>query len=168
MKKIIDTYEKFLHLLMDRFMGVVLTAMGIFLCCVMWLQIFARTFLSVPPAWTEELSRIAFIWFGVLAATYTMWKKQHMSVDILYTFLNPQKKRLCRGFAQVCIILLGFVLFKDGLGLLQIMSIQLTSILRWPMTVFYTVMPISGFLYLIVGIFELLKVINEGKPEQAK
>jgi TRAP-type C4-dicarboxylate transport system permease small subunit len=133
----------------------------------MWLQIFARTFTDLPPSWTEEISRLTFIWFGILASCYTLWKKQHMQVDILYVHFNPTVKRVVRAFGQICIIILGSILLKEGIGLLKIFSIQLTSILRWPMTVFYTVMPVSGFLYLVIGIYELIKIIWADELDQA-
>ena len=158
MKKIVDIYGQVLSVLMDKIMGTLVVAVGMCMCVVIWLQIFARNFMSMPPTWTEEICRLTFIWFGSLAAVYALWKKQHMVVDLLYSKLGASSRKIFDYFIQICVIILGFVLLKEGLGLLKIFSIQKTAILRWPMATFYAPVPISGAGYLMIGIYSLLKI----------
>ena len=162
MKKFLTTYENVLNLVMEKFTAVLLIMIGILLCLVIWLQVFARMFMSLPPDWTEELSRILFIWFGILGSSYTLWKREHMCLDILYLKLGFKGKRLMACFADTCVFIMGFIMFYYGLGLLKITSIHLTSILRWPMWIFYAVLPICGFFYMVVSVLEILRIFILG------
>jgi TRAP-type C4-dicarboxylate transport system permease small subunit len=156
-KKLLEVYEKFLRRVMEYCLGTVLIVIGVGLCFIVWLQIFARTFIDVPPSWTEEISRLAFVWFGILASIYTLWKREHMPIDFIYLKCGPKGRRTMRVFAHSCVIIMGYILFTDGFGLMRIFSIQVTPIVRLPMNIFYAVMPISGFFYMVIGLFELLR-----------
>ena len=169
MKIFINIFEKIMKILLDKVLGSIMVVLGILLCLIIWTQIFTRTFMSTPPTWTEEIARMTFMWFGTMAAAYTMWKKQHMAVDFIYLHFKGTTKLVVDCFIQICLIYLGFIMLKEGMGLIKILSVQKTSILRWPMASFYANIPISGSLYLLIGVLNLFKVFSgkEAKPVEA-
>ena len=80
------------------------------------LQIFARFFLENTPSWTEEASRLFFIYATSFAAGLALKNNYYVALDVFYNKLSARFKQVL----NIAIPILVFVLF----ALMAIFSIQ--------------------------------------------
>lgn len=72
------------------------------------LQIFARFFLEQAPAWTEEVSRLFFIFSVAFAAPLALKSNYYIHLDVFFNMLSDQwKKRV-----NTIILISVFILFS--------------------------------------------------------
>lgn len=148
--------EKIIHVLFDIIIGNVIKIIGIVMTITILLQIYSRTFMRVPFSWTEELSRITFMWFCFLGSSIAMRKKAHLGIDYFVNKLGEKARFVNEVIIYVFIGCFGFVLAFYGMQVTQIMHKQLASVMRIPMSFFYAVIPITGILFLILAIYFLI------------
>lgn len=155
--------DKFIDILYEKIIGNLIKVIGIIMAVTILVQIFSRAFMKVPFSWTEELSRITFMWFCFLGSGIAMKKKAHLGIDY---FVNKYSSKF-RYYNQIIINLLigffGFFMTYYGVNIAKIMHKQVSSVMRIPMSYFYAVIPITGILFLILAIHYLMENIKTGK-----
>mgnify|MGYP005837250735 CR=1 FL=1 len=153
--------ERFIHVLFNLVLGTLLKIIGIIMSLTIILQIFSRIVMIHPFTWTEELSRFSFIWFCFLGSAYALHKKLHMGIDYFYRKYRPEKQRKIELFVQLIILLFGALLVYYGMVLVQLTTIQLSTILRIPMAYMFSVLPITGAFFCLSSISQLLSSRNQ-------
>lgn len=155
--------DKFIDILYEKIIGNLIKVIGIIMAVTILVQIFSRAFMKVPFSWTEELSRITFMWFCFLGSGIAMKKKAHLGIDY---FINKFSSKY-RYYNQIAINLLiglfGFFMSYYGLNIARVMHKQVSSVMRIPMSYFYAVIPITGLLFLILAVHYLIKDIKTGE-----
>jgi TRAP-type C4-dicarboxylate transport system permease small subunit len=155
--------DKFIDVLYEKVIGNLIKVIGIIMAVTILVQIFSRAFMKVPFSWTEELSRITFMWFCFLGSGIAMKKKAHLGIDY---FINKFSSRF-RYYNQIVINVLigvfGFFMSYHGMKIAKIMHKQVSSVMRIPMSYFYAVIPITGVLFLILAVHYLFENIKTGK-----
>ena len=74
------------------------------------LQIFARFFLANTPAWTEEASRLFFIYAMAFAAGLALKSDEYVALDLFFEKLSPTlKKRLLMLVQGLTLLLFGIM-----------------------------------------------------------
>lgn len=68
---------------------------------VMLVQVFTRYVVNHPLAWTEELSRFAYIWAIFLGAILAQRTKSHMTVTILTEKFPPKIRQATEVFVDL-------------------------------------------------------------------
>jgi len=152
--------KQLLDVLFDRIITNIVKLLCAVLVVVVLLQIFSRTFMPQTYSWTEEISRLTFVWFCMLSTTLTLKKKLHIGVDFLYMKTNLVVRRILDLLINGLIVLFGGILVVCGILLLDVVSDQYTEILRWPAAVYYSSVPIAGALFVLFSSYrigELLK-----------
>ncbi len=77
------------------------------------LQIFARFFLEKAPPWTEEVSRLFFIFSVAFAAPLALKSNYYIQLDVFYNRLKTQwQKRINTTILAVVLVL--FIVFTIG------------------------------------------------------
>lgn len=111
-------------------LATVLAAAGlVILVCT---NVFARYVLALSVMWSEELSRLLFVWVVFLGAYVALCRKGHMAVVLVIDMLPP---RLRNALVMLGLVLvLGFVLVIGFTG----------SRLAWTAYAFGRVTPILG------------------------
>jgi len=84
------------------------------------LQIFARFFLADPPPWTEEASRLFFVYTMAFAAGLALESNEFVYLDYFFDKFNPIIKQRLLTTIQLLTILL--------FGLMSFYSIQLVQL----------------------------------------
>lgn len=153
--------EKFIHILYDVIVSNLVKVMGIIMALTILLQIFSRAFMKVPFSWTEELSRITFMWFCFLGSGIAMRKKAHLGIDYFVSKLGKKAKFANELIIYVLIGCFGFVLSYYGMQITKIMHKQVSSVMRIPMSYFYAVLPLTGVLFLVLAVFFFYKTLKE-------
>ncbi|WP_116124796.1 TRAP transporter small permease [Lewinella sp. IMCC34183] len=125
----------------DKVLGYALVIMlAVMTLDVLW-GVFTRYVMSNQASWSEELARFLLIWIGILGAAYASGQRLHLSIDLL----NNKPVRLI----AVLIILFAFGVLVLGGSRLVLLTAELgqrSPALGIPMSLIYSVVPISGLL----------------------
>jgi TRAP-type C4-dicarboxylate transport system permease small subunit len=62
------------------------------LFAVVFIQLFARYVLNDSPGWTEEIARYLLIGVTFIGSVTAMRKGTHISVEVLFKYLGPQRR----------------------------------------------------------------------------
>jgi TRAP-type C4-dicarboxylate transport system permease small subunit len=125
-----------------------------------FLQVLSRFVFKYPLLWTEEVSRIAFVYSIFVGATIAVRENTHLNVDVLLVVLPKGMARVITVFGSVLVgIFLGFVTW-EGTALVRATGIQMTPVMQIPFRYLYLVIPASGalmLLYLVLGMIDYLR-----------
>ena len=128
---------KYFFIFLDRFLWAGSIFSMLALVAVVLLQVFARVALPVVPAWTEEASRLCFIWCVAFAAGPAVRERAYVDVD---SFINhlPLRLRVLLAILIDC-LLAGFTatLTYEAAKLMFAVKGHTSAALQWPMAVFY-------------------------------
>ncbi len=139
---------------LDRILKSLLTFLvGLFTVSV-FLQVLIRFVFKYPLPWTEEVSRIAFVYTIFIGATIAVRQKAHLNIDFLLVVLPPRLARAITllGTALVATFLL-FVTWQ-GIEFVRQTGVQVTPVMQVPFRYLYVIIPSCGglmLLYVILG-----------------
>lgn len=114
-------------------------------------QVFARFVLNNPSSYTEELSIYALIWATMIGSAYGFMENKHMSLLLVKEKLEGTRTGTVIHFVVDGVILFFaiFVMVWGGSMLSMQNADQVTNILRLPMNIVYSIVPICGVLIAI-------------------
>lgn len=153
--------KKFIHIVYDLIVEYFVRFIGMLLIATVLMQIFTRIFFKLPFSWTDELARFTFIWYCFLGSVLTMHKKMHLGIDYFESKMKPRNQFVNRIFVYSVQIFFAIMVAYYGYKLLGIVGRQKSPILRLRMVYVYMVLPISGVLYLILSVHELIEHIKQ-------
>jgi len=133
---------------------------------VTW-QIFTRFILRDPSSFTEELAGFLLIWIGLLGASYALYTKVHLGIDILTSKLVGVRRKIST--ISIYILVLLFALFIPVIGGMKLVTItftlkQISPAMGIPMGSVYLVLPITGILMIYYSIVFIILAFREA-PE---
>ena len=140
---------------------VALIAMTLIVCA----NIFARSVYNASFSWSEEVARFLMIWAALCGAAMAVRRGAHFRMD-LSTQFGISLKWLAQ-LPACAAVGIGMLLFWQGLILVELASMQLSTATQIPMSVPYLCLPISGFLMMVFGI-EALLGLGPAKPLHAE
>ena len=145
--------------ILDRALKYVLILLVVILTASVFLQVLIRFVFRYPLPWTEEVSRIAFVYSIFVGATIAVREKTHLNVDALLFILPKGAARALTVFGSLLVgIFLGFVTW-EGVVFVRATGVQMTPVMQIPFRNLYLVVPASGalmLLYLVFGVVEYL------------
>ena len=134
--------------------------MAVMVLDVSW-QVFTRFVLKNPSSFTEELAGFLLIWIGLLGASYALYSKAHLGIDVLTAKLSGKKKQLVEIIVYVIVFLFSFLVMVIGGYRLVNLTFTLNQIspsLGIPMGYVYLVLPISGLLMMYYSIYFIFTI----------
>lgn len=138
---------KVLRKLIDRLLEAALVlSFTVLTICVIW-QVVSRYVLGSPSTFTEETSRFAVIWLGLLGAAYACGRLEHLAYDMLAIKLSgPALLNHMRVIALITLLFSAAVFVYGGLKLvLRAFEVeQFSATLEVPMGYVYACIPIAG------------------------
>jgi TRAP-type C4-dicarboxylate transport system permease small subunit len=159
--------RKFIKLV-DQSLGFsLICAMSAILLTVIW-QVISRFILKDPASITEELSRFILIWVGILGSAYAYRKKSHLGFNLIVDRQTKATRRMLLTIVEVLVITFSALALIVGGKELVIITLELDQIsasLGIRMGFIYTVLPISGALfvfYSLINIYNLWIADPEG------
>jgi TRAP-type C4-dicarboxylate transport system permease small subunit len=114
--------------------------------CVLW-QVFSRYALNNPSTFTEEVSRFAVIWLGLLGTAYACGKLEHMAYNMVEAKLSGDKLRAHMRLVALVTLAFAAAVFLYGGGRLVLRAWeveQLSATLEVPMAYVYACIPLAG------------------------
>jgi len=142
----------------QQYLGYVLVfLMTLMTLDVLW-GVFTRYVMGSQASWSEELARFLLIWIGMLGTAYASGARMHLSIDLLGPSLAPtDQKRLQWIITAFILFFVITVMIIGGSRLIYITGKlgQSSAALGIPMTLVYSVVPISGLLILLYKVNQL-------------
>jgi TRAP-type C4-dicarboxylate transport system permease small subunit len=144
----------------DKIIAGVLSFLMLVITVVVLWGVFTRYAGAGQASWSEELARFLLIWIGVLGAAFVAGKREHLSLDLLRMNINPDKQKRLDKFISILILFFAIAVLVVGGGqliyLTQMLG-QLSAAMRIPMSLVYSVIPLSGLLI----VFYEIKFLTE-------
>ena len=153
-----------------RVLATVLTVlMAVMVLDVSW-QVFTRFILKNPSSFTEELAGFLLVWIGLLGASYALYTRAHLGIDILTAKLSGTRKNLIEIIIYAIIILFSFfVLVIGGLKLVNLTFTlnQISPSLGIPIGYVYLVLPLTGILMIYYSVYFIYMIFRRGNFRNA-
>ncbi len=130
------------------------------------LQVFARTFLPKVPPWTEEASRLFFIYTVGFAAGLGIKERAYVNVDTFLMMLSERSRKYLEIVLDFVLFLFVGLLVYEAYTLVLAVKGQISAALLWPMEIFYggiLLMVTFIAVYLILNILSSLKELSRRK-----
>lgn len=163
LKKLVYGYDKLEEYLLCG--SLVFTTLAIFA------QIIMRSVFNNSLTWSEELTRYIFIWQIWMGVSIAQRDKQHIKVELLFSFVKNEKAKSVIDIVATAIWIAfsAFLLVNGTQLVLQMISRgNVSSAMRLPMYLVYIVLPLSAFvlcLRLLGQMVEDVKTLISGKKE---
>ncbi|ARK29739.1 TRAP transporter small permease [Halalkalibacter krulwichiae] len=120
-------------------------------------QVFSRQVLGTAPAWTEQLSKLLFVWVSFMGIAYGFKAKLHIGVGLFVGMLPEKLQDVFDYIAKGLIILFGVVLVYYGMEFTILMNNSTIPGLGITSSVLYAAIPVTGFFVLLYGVELLFK-----------
>lgn len=132
---------------------------------VVW-QVVARQLLHNPQAWTEEASRMTFVWLGLFAAALVFAERGHIAVDFVVRMFGEGAQKVVAIVVQLLIIFFSLALLVWGGWVAgQGASNQhLAALSFFTLGQMYMVMPITGIIITLFAIENIIAIANGSEP----
>lgn len=134
---------------------------------VTW-QIFTRFILQDSSSYTEELAGFQLIWIGLLGASYALYTKAHLGIDILTMKLKGAKRQVAEIAIYLIVFLFAFfILVIGGSNLVDLTFTlrQISPAMGIPMGYVYIVLPLTGILMMYYSVVFIITAIRKNPEE---
>ena len=110
---VIATFEALLRRIDRTARWVIIVATAVMILVVS-VQVFLRYVLNTSLDWSDEISRLLFVWCMFLAIPLGIREGGHVGVELLVSHFPPQQRRmLARAMSGVSIVLFAIVLYQS-------------------------------------------------------
>ena len=148
---------RMIKLILDRLLLLVsLTLLAAMIIIIIY-QVFSRQILSSTPSWSEELSRVLFIWVGLLGIAYGFKEKLHIALGLVVNKFPKNVQHIFDYLAKVIVIFFGIILIYYGWNFMILTSNNIMPGTGLPGSVQYLSLPVTGFYVTLYGILLLFQ-----------
>ncbi len=132
MNKIVNALMRTAHFV-NRICRVVCCILLILIVGATFLQIICRKIFSSPLSWTEEFTRLLFVWLNCLGCAIAIQMKNQIQFDFLVSrLMSPRLQNIVRILTNIVIVLFFFLLLPPTMRLVQSMNTIPSAALSWP------------------------------------
>lgn len=132
---------------------LMLSAMVLIICY----QVVMRYVFNRSPSWTEEISLILLIWFGILSIPIGVRLHLHIGIEYIFNKFPDRTQWVLSRIIYLLIASFGAVMITAGLELVKFTSMSTLPATKLPSAVKYAVIPLAG-VTLIYNALELFFV----------
>jgi len=134
---------------------------------LIFLQVVTRYIFGTTFEWSEELARFLFVWVVFLGSALIMGESGHLAVQILPTKLaGTTAGLLLEVFVNLCSYAFTLLLLVQGAKMTSVMTFQVAPGLGIPMSLVYSIIPISAFLMLLYLLKDTVRIFNKFKEQR--
>ena len=130
--------------------------LGLLSCVVGW-EVFARYVLQSGQFWAEEFCLVAMMWAALLGAAACLWTDSHVRVTIILSLFPAKLRMWILTLTDAIVLWFVFMIFKEGLFLIERTMGGQMSALRIPIGVTYYVLPLSAVLMFFFTVVRAVK-----------
>lgn len=154
----LESVLDFLMKLTENFDALALAVMS---CIIFW-QVIARI-IKVPTVWTEEVSLVLLVWFGLTGAAIGVRKGSHISIEFIASLFPKCVQKPLNIFNGLLMVIFSLFLIVEGYNLTQgaiNTFLPATNFSRgW---LVYTAIPTAGFIMMIYSLEIVIKEFIAG------
>jgi len=132
--------------------------LGLLACVVSW-QVVARYILRSGQFWAEEFCLVGMMWAALLGAAACIWTDSHVRVTIILSLFPARIRVWIIVLTDGIALWFAFMIFKEGLFLIERTMGGEMSALRIPIGTTYYVLPVSAFLMFLFTLVRAIKRI---------
>lgn len=143
--------------ILDRILLVSsLVLLGLMVIVIIY-QVLSRQIFSYTPSWSEELSRLLFVWVSFLGIAYGFKEKLHIALGLVVDKLPKKAQNIFDYFAKILVIMFGVIMIYYGWNFTVLMGNSTMPGTGLPSSALYASIPVSGFYVMLYGIELLFK-----------
>lgn len=122
------------------------------LVVITFISVLSRYLLNSPFAWTEEVQMMLIVWAVFMGGSAAFRARAHIAIEVLVDALPAKIQTVVRYFSDAVILVVLVYIGYQGIGYIgkQLSIGRVTSILKIPGAVIYSIIPI-GSLFMIVN-----------------
>lgn len=162
-----ESYRQLTHAkhTLDRALYWVTAALFLALVIAVVWQVASRQLINQPSTWTDEASRMVFVWLGLSATALVFGERGHIAVEFLARKLPLRGERLMATLVQVAVALFAVVIMIWG-GTLATLAGWNQALSALPVTFghMYLALPVSGVLVLLYSLYYIVQITAENVP----
>ena len=149
-----------------RITDVFVIALFVLVVIVVSSQVFSRFVVHLSIRWADELSRFAFVWLIYIGGAVTIRDGRNVCFDLILD--SCKGKRWKAMFTIVTGVSLLFLVLMIYFGLLVCKAeiTEMSPIMRWPMSVVCSCIPIGGVLMILEEICYYIEHHKDRDPEK--
>ena len=149
-------FKKLLITFLDWLLIIALTALVV---DVVW-GVFSRYVLNEQAKWSEELARYLLVWLTFLGASVAYRRNMHPGIDIVYAQMPVPIQRMISIFIHFISTALFGVMICYGIQFSYFVRLQISPALNLPKWMVFSIIPLSGIIFMIHGITFLVDEIR--------
>lgn len=144
---------------LTKALGVISVILFAVLVCVTVWQVFSRQVLNDPSTWSEELSKILFVWLSFAGSAFLFGERGHIAVDFIARKLPLAGQRILQIIVQIIVVLFAVLAMIWG-GYLASSIAWNQQMTALPLTLgwVYVIIPIAGVFIAIFAVMDLIAV----------
>jgi TRAP-type transport system small permease protein len=145
---------------------VVLGLMVFVMFLLVFTNVVTRYIFSYSINWAEELARYLMVWTAFLGAGLGMREGQHVAIELLHDYLPKPIRKIVKAFVGIVIIGFMAILVYLGVQYALVSMDQNSPVLRWPMGLIYSAIPIGASLFILHLVFIFKEYIQRDSSEE--
>lgn len=154
--------DKFLETAMRFLMAVSMFAL---LAGGTW-QIFSRWILRNPSTVTDEFLRYVLIWASMIGSAYCFYKDKHLALDLVKGRTKGAADVALSFFIEAAILFFVGYVFVYGGWKLTMNATNVSSVMRIPFKLLYSILPISGVFIILARALKYAQLYVDHKEAQ--
>jgi len=144
----------------NHWVEYVLFGLGFAMSVVVAVQVFFRYALNNSLFWSEELARYLLVWLTFLGASVAYHRNIHPGIDIFYARMPTSIQKTISLFIHVISTVLFGVMIFYGVQFSYFVRLQISPALYLPKWVVFSIIPLSGIIFMIHGVTFLVNEIR--------
>lgn len=141
---------------------IVLAAMLVAICAIVFAGVFFRYFLQIGLGWTEELARYLQIWLTFVGATVAVKRWAHFQLTLVNQWIPAGARQFTRIFAIAVVVALAAIMIKNGIDITRVTWNQSSPVMGWRIGYLYLISPVSGVLMILFAVRHLVATLRFG------
>lgn len=144
----------------NHWVEYILFGLGFAMSAVVAVQVFSRYVLNHSLFWSEELARYLLVWLTFFGASVAYRRNLHPGIDIVFAQMPLSFQRMISILIHmVSTILFGIMIFY-GIQFSYFVRLQISPALNLPKWTVFSIIPLSGLIFMIHGITFLVGEIR--------
>ena len=143
------------------------TAMFALLAGGTW-QIFTRWILRNPSTVTDEFLRYVLIWASMIGSAYCFYKDKHLALDLVKGRAKGAFNVFLSVFIEAAIVFFVGYVFVYGGWKLTANATNVSSVMRIPFKLLYSILPISGIFIILARVLKYVQLFLDSKEKKGE
>lgn len=146
--------------LLEKLTNIALILLMLLLTVSTTLQVVTRFITKSPLVWTEEVSRMSFIWIALLGSTLATKHSEHLSLDFIVDKFPKTLRNIVRILVHLMMMTVATLFIVAGWEFVGKNATRISETTGISMVYLYIAAPVSGVLMLFYLIEQIPGLIN--------